>query len=73
MDNKISNANASLSDDNVKESETIGWVIQSFKRIAENEVFTPHYITELRINSMASLDFNEYLKKFIDRASKFGI
>lgn len=77
LDNKISNANALLADDTVKPSEKVGRAIQSFKRISESEVFTPHYITGLMIDDLVAdmdlLNFNGHPKKFIDLASKSGI
>lgn len=77
LDNKISNANALLADDSVKASEKVGRAIQSFKRISENEIFTPRHITELMIDNLLAdmnlSNFNQQPKKFIDLTSKSGI
>lgn len=77
LDNKISNANALSADRSVKSDEKVSRAIQSFKRISENEVFTPRKIAEMMVDNLmfkTSLD-NFNLKKhcFIDLSSKSGI
>ncbi|MBZ5964600.1 Eco57I restriction-modification methylase domain-containing protein [Leuconostoc gelidum subsp. gelidum] len=77
LDNKISNANALLSDDSVEPREKVFRAIRSFKRISESEVFTPRKIVEMMIDKLLEetdlSDFKTCPKRFIDLTSKSGI